>query len=103
MRVTINENKTGIIVERLDSKKVYKDSTLMTWVRRDLQSKGYDCIMKDLSKEPGNMLSSGCYGIIDRKRRYQIHYPLYQIRNMYTDYNIPSGFITLYITGDLTC
>ena len=84
MKVTCT---TTCLIERLDSPKIYKDSTLMYHIARELQKQGYDCFRKDLSKEPGNMLSSGCYGIIARDRSYQIYYSSYCIRDACTDYN----------------
>ena len=85
MKLTINNNH--IIIERLDSPKLYKDSTLMTHIKRQLQAQGNDVISKDLSKELGNLLSNGCYGIIARDRSYQIYYPNYCIDNAYKHYN----------------
>jgi hypothetical protein len=74
-------------VEREDGPRVYKESTLMTWIKRELQAQGHDVIMKDLSKEPGNLLSTGCYGIIARDRHFQIYFANYCIRPSYEDYN----------------
>lgn len=95
MIITIN-NST-ITVNRNNSPKIYKDSTLMCHIKRELQKLNYDVISKDLSKEPGNMLSPGCYGIIDRNRNYQIYYPNYCIDNAYTHYN--DGKLILSING----
>ncbi len=85
MRVEFKEY--SIVVMREDSPKVYKNSTLMTWIKRELQKQGYDVIMKDLSKEPGNLLSTPCYGIIARDRTYQIYDSNYCIKNSYSEYN----------------
>lgn len=74
-------------VYREDGPKVYKDSTLMTWIKRELKKQGFDVIMKDLSKEPGNLLSDGCYGLVARNRDFQIYDPNYCIRNAYEMYN----------------
>lgn len=89
MKVTLNDNTC--IVERENGPKVYKESTLMTWVKRELQRQGYDVIMKDLSKEDGNLLSEGCYGVISRNRKsfksFVVWYPAYCLRANYEFYN----------------
>jgi hypothetical protein len=85
MKVTLNQH--NLVIERENSPKVYKDSTLMTWVKRELQRQGHDVITKDLSKEDGNLLSDGCYGITARNRDFQAYYPNYCINNAYEDYN----------------
>lgn len=91
--------KNQIVVTRTDSHKIYKDSTLMIHVKRELQKLNYDVITKDLSKEPGNLLSTPCYGIIDRNRNYQIYYANYCIDDAYQHYN--NGSVTLSISGDM--
>jgi hypothetical protein len=85
MKVTLNTNIC--IVTRGDSPKTYRDSTLMTWVKRELQSQGYDVITKDLSKEPGNLLSDGCFGVIARDRSFVIWDTNYCIDYAYMAYN----------------
>jgi hypothetical protein len=65
----------------------------MTWVRRELQRQGFDVIMKDLSKEPGNLLSDGCYGLVHRQRDYQIYFADYCLRFSYEDYNKKDALI----------
>lgn len=67
----------------------------MHHIKKELIKLGYDVITKDLSKEPGNMLSTGCYGIIARDRSFQMYYPRYCINDAYKDYN--SGTLELYI------
>lgn len=81
-------------VEREDGPRIYKDSTLMTHVRRELQRQGYDVIMKDLSKEPGNLLSDGCYGVLARDRSFVVYDPNYCIDYAYKAYN-HRGEVTL--------
>ena len=85
MEVTLNAH--NCIVKRGNSPKLYSESTLMYHIARELKRQGFDVFSKDLSKEAGNMLSKGCYGIIDRKRQYQIYYPNYCISRVYEDYN----------------
>lgn len=83
--------KDYCVVDRENGQKIYKESTLMTHVKRQLQRQGYDVIMKDLSKEPGNLLSDGCYGVISRNRKaadaFVVWYSDYAIRPCYERYN----------------
>jgi hypothetical protein len=99
MKVTINPQFTRCTVEREDSPKIYRESTLMYHIKKELQAQGYDVITKDLSKEDGNMLSPGCYGIIARNRSFQIYFDDYQLRFNYEDYN-KTGTLTLHIQGE---
>lgn len=85
MEVTLNTN--NCIVKRGNSPKLYSESTLMYHIARELKRQGFDVFSKDLSKEAGNLLSEGCYGIIDRKRQYQIYFAPYCLRFSYEDYN----------------
>lgn len=94
MKLTFKNDK--ILVERLDSPKMYRDSTLMCHIKRELQKLNYDVISKDLSKEAGNMLSNGCYGIIARDRSFQIYHNTYCIYPAYQAYN--TNGLTLTIT-----
>lgn len=71
----------------------------MYHIKQELQAQGYDVITKDLSKEPGNLLSPPCYGIIARNRDFQIYYDNYQLRFNYEDYN-QKGTLILSIQGD---
>jgi hypothetical protein len=99
MKVTINPQFTRCTIERENSPKIYRESTLMYHIKQELQAQGYDVITKDLSKEPGNMLSPGCYGLIARNRDFQIYYPNYCIDNAFTHYNSNEP-LTLFIHGD---
>ena len=85
MEVTLNAH--NCIVKRGNSPKLYTESTLMYHIARELKRQGFDVFAKDLSKESGNLLSQGCYGIIDRKRQYQIYFVDYCLRANYEDYN----------------
>ena len=90
MKVTLGN--TTCKVERGDSQRIYKDSTLMTHIRRELQRQGYDVITKDLSRDKGNLLSPGCYGVRTRKldetpNTFVIVHSDYCIDSAYKSYN----------------
>ena len=67
--------------------KVYKDSTLMYKIAKELQTRyGLDVIRKDAGKD-GNLTSEGNYYVTDRKRRFAWHFASYQIMNAYSEFN----------------
>lgn len=69
MRFEISPKKTFITVYRENGDPRMKDlSQLIYNLKKVMRKAGYTgLIKKDLSKEPGNMLSEGCYGLIVRK------------------------------------
>jgi hypothetical protein len=90
------------IIEREESdKKIYKDSTLFTHIKRELQKQGYDVISKDLSKERGNLLSNGAYGIIARDRSWQMMYSNYCVEPAYKKYNGEEGVLIIVGVGEV--
>jgi len=69
MRFEINEAKTYVKVYReSDDPRMNNLSQLIYNLKKIMHKAGYKgLIKKDLSKEPGNMLSEGCYGLIVRR------------------------------------
>ena len=61
-------------------------SHFMYQVKVCLRAQGLDVIKKDAGKDPGNLTSEGNYYVRDRKRRFYVHDPLYQIRDVVADY-----------------
>lgn len=69
MRFEISENKSYITVYLKDGDPYMKNlSQLMYHLKKAMEKAGYkNLIKKDLSNEPGNLLSQGCYGLVFRK------------------------------------
>ena len=84
--------------------KVYRESTLMYRIAKELRARyKLDVIRKDAGKD-GNMTSEGNYYITDRKRRFAWHFGDYQLRFSYEDFNasgIQTGALKLLPLGDV--
>ena len=99
------DNLGGLSIQREEREfKVYKDSTLMYKIAKELQKRyGLDVIRKDAGKD-GNLTSEGNYYIRDRKRRFAWHFGNYQLRDAYQDFNasgIQSGDLFLDPLGEV--
>lgn len=75
-----------ILLRRENGPRYYRDSTLLYHAAILLRTMGADVIRKDAGKD-GNLTSEGSYYLRDRKRNYCWHYPQYQLRFLYQDYN----------------
>ena len=86
-----------ILIHRGHSPAFYRDSTLLYHAANLLRHMGADVVRKDAGKD-GNLTSEGNYYLRDRKRRYYWHYPMYQIRPLYRDFN--EGKVCLLAEGE---
>ena len=87
MWIELNFLKDRAIIrkEPID-KKVYSDSILFYKIKKELQALGFDCVKRLMWKD-GHLVDEREHYIRDRKGKWVMWNPNYQVRSAYEDYN----------------
>jgi len=80
------QENSAIIRKEPNDEKVYCDSVLFYKIKIALQKIGFDCIKRLMWKD-GHLVDEREHYIIDRKSKWFMWNPNYQVRSAYEDYN----------------